>query len=75
MKPTLTSIMSYINLFIYKLTRKYHRLEVQYSRLRQSDPVYSNDADDTTCGEMFLPTDADINLYSIDQKNMDDDNL
>ena len=57
------------------MTRKYHRLEVQYSRLRQSDPVNSSDTDDTTCGELYLPTEADINLDSMDLKDEDDDDL
>ena len=60
---------------IILITRKYHRLEVQYSRLRQSDPVHFSDADDTTCGEPYLATEGDINLDPMDQKNEDDDDL
>ena len=43
------------------MNRKYHRLEVQYSRLRQADPVHFNVVDDTSCGEPSLPTEADLN--------------
>ena len=46
--------------------RKYHHLEVQYTRLRQSD-VHFEVMEDTTCGEPSSPTKTDVD--SVDQGN------
>ena len=45
------------------MNRKYHRLEVQYSRLRQTDPIHFDVIDDTSCGELSLPTE-DLNVQN-----------
>ena len=44
------------------MNRKYRHLEVQYSRLRQSDPVHFNVIEDNSCGEPSLPTEVDLDV-------------